>query len=335
MPDSVIKEIEILAVGGAYVDINSAEFPFDHTGMTLEQEFVGSHYEIVAGGSSLNFLRVCGNLGLTTAFVGKTGRDILADVLDRLVSDSGIKPKLIAGDGVQTNISRNFVNPDGDVIYTTVGTANQSLSSCEVLEKIEPLLPHTQYLYLSTLFKLKTLLPAFEQLITDAKKTDTKIVIDQGRVVRGVTLDEIALVQQLVRNADYYLPSRDEFQRTWNVTSVEEGLELLAKDSSVTTIVKDGKSGAITLHNGQFVHTPAFDVIPINTVGAGDSFNAGFIAAQQRGDDLISSIRYGCATAGLKISRSTLPTKAEIESFLAKYPPLDDADSATNPTAIG
>src|SRR5689334_12648152 len=126
MPESCEKEFGIVAIGGAYLDINSTEFPFDHAGMHIGQEFSGNSYELGPGGSSLNFLKICEKLGLATVFVGKTGRDVLADALCRLISDFGIKTELIADEEVQTNISRNYVNHSGEVIYTTAGSANQS-----------------------------------------------------------------------------------------------------------------------------------------------------------------------------------------------------------------
>jgi sugar/nucleoside kinase (ribokinase family) len=58
-------------------------------------------------------------------------------------------------------------------------------------------------------------------------------------------------------------------------------------------------------------------VKPIHTVGAGDSFDAGFIAAQSEGQGTLGSIRFACATAALKISQDTLPTRQAIEAYLA------------------
>lgn len=79
------KMIELLAVGSAYVDINCTHFPFDDQGFLPETEVVGEDYEVVPGGSALNFVRFCANLGCSAAFVGKVGQDRMGKLLTELV----------------------------------------------------------------------------------------------------------------------------------------------------------------------------------------------------------------------------------------------------------
>ncbi len=123
-------------------------------------------------------------------------------------------------------------------------------------------------------------------------------------------------MRQLALVADFYLPSVDEFKRLWNVSSTEEGLRKLATMTNGIVVVKNSSEGAMTLINGEIVTTPAFAVNPIHTIGAGDGFNAGVIAAQYKGKTLGESIVFGCATAALRISQSSLPTYDEVEGFI-------------------
>jgi sugar/nucleoside kinase (ribokinase family) len=188
-----------------------------------------------------------------------------------------------------------------------VGSANQALDADSVLEKVTPLLPEVSYLYLGSCMKLKALLPAYGRLVEQAKSTDTKIIIDHGRTTNTTTPEDMAMIRQLVAHADYYFPSTDEFLALWDAPTIEAGL--LGRDWGHTRVaLKDGPQGAIGLVDGALVRVPAYNVKPVNTVGAGDAFNAGVIAVIETGVDFSSALAFGCATAGLKISKPGLPT---------------------------
>ena len=60
----------------------------------------------------------------------------------------------------------------------------------------------------------------------------------------------------------------------------------------------------------------------IDTLGAGDAFHGGFVAALAEGKNEIEAMRFGSAVAGIKCSRmgggAGMPTRAEVEGFFAK-----------------
>lgn len=311
-----MKQFQLLAVGGVYVDINCLDFPFGEEGLGVEKEItsLGAGYEMTLGGSALNFNQLCSRLGLASVIVGKVGDDRMGKMLGEFIEAAGVEPALIVDADVATNLGLNFVNPAGRTIILSAGSANQALEAEEVVERAQPLLPEVEYLYLGTCLKLKRLLPAYSELVEQAKATDTKIVIDHGRITNATTAEDMEQTRQLVRHADYYLPSTDEFMELWSATSIEAGL--MGRDWGKTqVVVKDGANGAYGLVEGKVVHVPAHDVKPSNTVGAGDAFNAGVIAAVRDGNDLEAAMRFGCATAALKISRPGLPTRAEVEQL--------------------
>jgi ribokinase len=311
------RSIELLAVGGAYVDINCTQFPFGEEGLLPETEVVGDAYEVVPGGSALNFARFCANLGLETAFIGKVGQDKMGAVLGDLLEESGVRPELVSDSETTTNISLNVVNPAGKSIMAVAGNAKHRLTSEEIETKITSLLPETEYLMLGGVFKLKMLLPVLKPIITAAKDSGTKIVVDHGRLSDSISKEDAAFVKELVSHADYYFPSRDEFMQLWSVSSIEEGLGRLASTASAVTVVKDSADGALTMVNGEIVRVPAYPVEVVNTIGAGDSFNAGFITAQKEGMTIEDSMRFACATAALKVSQRDLPTKETVSAFVA------------------
>ncbi len=313
-----MKPTDILAIGTAYVDINCPGFPFSEDGFMPETETVGGDYEAVLGGSGLTFCKLSKRLGLSATFAGKIGDDKTGAILASLLEEAGVQSALITDPKVSTSISMNVVNNQGQYIGMVAGTASRSLRQEEVREAVGDILPKVKYVYLSGLFKLKKLLPAFADLVREAKKAGVVVIVDHGRVVNDVSGNEMQMVRELVQAADYYFPSRDEFMQLWGEHTIVEGLVDIVDVCGGQTIVKDGAGGAIGLVGGRAVRVPAFEVEVINTVGAGDAFNAGFIAAHHKGLDIEESMRFGCATAALKISREKLPTRAELEVLIAK-----------------
>ena len=69
------------------------------------------------------------------------------------------------------------------------------------------------------------------------------------------------------------------------------------------------------------VYVPVISAGPVvETTGAGDAFNGGFAVALTEGRDVVDSVRFGCATAGISVTRSgtapAMPARAEIEALL-------------------
>lgn len=309
----------LIAIGGAYVDINAPSFPLPEDGLELEKEYVGQEYAIEPGGSAVNFARICASLDIPTTFIGKIGKDEIGSMLSRLLLEQLVEPSFVVSETETTNMSFNMVNEAGKSIMAVVGSANQSLTSDEVYRKVSERLPTSSYLYLGGCFKLKSLMPAFVQLAQDAKEAGVKIVLDHSRLNAGVSAEERQTVKELARISDFYFPSTDEFKELWGVDSVADGLELMNEQAQGTTVVKDGSNGALTMIDGRVVTIPAYSVTPLHTVGAGDSFNAGIIAALTKGQEILEAMRFGCATAALKISQPTLPTYSEVEQFIYNH----------------
>ena len=303
------KPFDVVATGTCYLDINASDFPLDHEGADSEEELVGEQYETAPGGSAPNFCRLLGGLGPKTAFIGMSGRDIWSDELEDSLVKQGVKPFLIKRPELATNISFNMTSPKGTHRMRIAGTANAALGPEMLMPKLHEVLPKTDVFYLGGCFKLKKLAPAFEEIATLADHTETKLVIDHGRVPEGVGKEMLEAVKKLALRASYYLPSREEFCKLWDVETIEDGLHLLHERApDLTVVVKDGSNGAFYLAGDKMYHTEAEKVdIVINATGAGDSFNAGVMAALAKGRPLSEAVTYGCRVAAAKIRAEATP----------------------------
>ena len=90
-------------------------------------------------------------------------------------------------------------------------------------------------------------------------------------------------------------------------------------------VAKLGAQGAMTLEGGEVVHVPAFPVTTVDTTGAGDSFNAGFLHAWLQGRPVLECLRLGAACGALSTlglgGTGAQPTLAEAEALVGTSAP--------------
>jgi ribokinase len=300
---------EVVSFGNCYLDINSpAQFP--DGGIPVNTELIAADYETVPGGSAVNFCRLLGELGISSAFIGVVGEDILGDALEKSLLIGGVTPLLIRQPGVTTNISFNLTNPTGQHNMFVAGTANGALSPESVIPHLQELFNDASMLYIGSALKLGRFASSFGELARVANNRRVDLVIDHGRIPDDVSDNMIESVQALVKQARYYFPSRDEFCQLWHLKSIEDGLEMFHRDvPGLTVVVKDSKNGAYYWGESGPRHVAAVPVKEvINSTGAGDSFNAGVMTAILLRLELEIAVRYGCKVAAAKITNQPVPS---------------------------
>ncbi len=301
---------KILAIGNAYFELDSLHYPIEK--VSLNHETSGGMYELYPGGSAINFIRICKQLGFETSFIGKTGKDLTGDAVDKMLQGEGIEFLPITSDAVQTDLALNFVGDNGDQYLFVSGTAAQSLEIHELEQHLEQALRGRDYFYLGGIFKFKKLIPGLKELVAFAKSKGVKVVLDHNRITNAITEEDKAMMREVIPMVDYYLPSKDELIELYNASNIEDAIDQLRVERKGLTVVKDAENGAMGIDSDHILKVSAFPVSVHNTVGAGDSFNAGFIRAQTDGLPLEDSIRFACATAALKISQKELPTHDQV-----------------------
>jgi ribokinase len=82
-----------------------------------------------------------------------------------------------------------------------------------------------------------------------------------------------------------------------------------------------GSQGALVHARDSSTLVPAVSAGPVvDTTGAGDAFGGGFAAALARGEDVLAAARFGCAVAGLSVTRrgtaDSMPSLAEVRRLV-------------------
>ncbi|MBY0350059.1 ribokinase [Tabrizicola sp.] len=137
-----------------------------------------------------------------------------------------------------------------------------------------------------------------------------------------------ALDDAMLALCDYVTPNESEAEALTGlpVTSVAEAAaaaDVLLARGVGAAVVTLGSNGALYRDRNRSVHVPVISAGPVvETTGAGDAFNGGFAVALSEGRDVVEAVRFGCATAGISVTRPgtapAMPARPEIEALLAR-----------------
>lgn len=147
---------------------------------------------------------------------------------------------------------------------------------------------------------------------------DKGITVSMDCQHREQTLEE-PLVRTILSALDLFLPNTIEAQRLTKASTLHDAAAML-HELVPYLIIKDGPNGAHAWKAGEYIHVPAMMVDPVDTTGAGDIFNAGFLAAHFQSKPVLQCLRWGNIAGGLSLrgygGYSTSPTLEELQSHL-------------------
>ena len=101
-------------------------------------------------------------------------------------------------------------------------------------------------------------------------------------------------------------------------STIQAGAEMLSAGKRVV-IARQGDEGALVVSPDDLFFNPAYEVEVVDTLGAGDAFNGGFIAARLADKELREAARWGNAAAALKIGKRgarALPSRENLLHLL-------------------
>ena len=137
------------------------------------------------------------------------------------------------------------------------------------------------------------------------------------------------LSDEVLGLVDYLIPNESEAalltgMAVATVAQAESAARVLLARGARNVIVTLGAQGALVCAGGaEAAVVAAFDAgAVVETTGAGDAFCGGFAAALGEGRTVLEAARFGCATAGISVTRAgtapSMPTREEIEAMLAE-----------------
>ena len=137
------------------------------------------------------------------------------------------------------------------------------------------------------------------------------------------------LPASLIALADYLTPNETEAALLTGmpVETVEQAklaaAALLASGARNVILTLGARGALVATGDGSMTVVPVFEAGSVlETTGAGDAFCGGFAAALAEGQTLLDAVRFGCATAGISVTRAgtapSMPHRHEIDGLLAR-----------------
>lgn len=126
-------------------------------------------------------------------------------------------------------------------------------------------------------------------------------------------------VHRAIQSLDLFTANVDEVRWLTGLQDLEAGMRALCELCPLV-VIKAGAQGAYACDRGRVIHAPAIPVTPLDTTGAGDCFNAGFLKAWLDGRPLEECLRWANIVGGLSTlargGTGYVVTPAEVEKWL-------------------
>lgn len=287
--------MKTLVIGELNVDIildQFSNFP------SIGKEVIADKLNITLGSSSAIFASNLSNLGNEVSMLGIVGDDYFGEFIL-----TALRKHKVNTDYVQKSCDLStgltvILNANEDRANVTHPGAMYALSGEDIDYTI---FSEYHHLHISSYFLQPGLQPYIPDIFRKAKKSGLTTSFDMQWDPSEKWRIELKNILPFV---DVYLPNEKELLNSTKTQSVDQALEQI-NPFSKTTVVKQGARGSLLHHNRQCHAFPAFLNKEIcDAIGAGDSFNAGFIHQYVRNKPLKECQDFGSLTGAISTTRS-------------------------------
>lgn len=286
----------VVAVGDLNIDIllYLPRYP------ELGGEALTEHLEVHPGGSAANTAVALARLGVPTSFVGRVGKDFWGQYLLEDLRREGVDVSCVQVDEVHGTGTMVIIVVGRERTILGYRGANKYLTwephLSEHLQRFE-ILHLSGYALLEDPQRSTAL-----QLLREARRLGLQTSLDTGYVLSALGLGKVL---EYTRNLiTWVLTNEGELRRVLGTLEPATVLKLLEEWGAEAMVVKAGPRGAYLYYRDRTTpyHSPAVDVPVVDTTGAGDAFNAGFLYGVLRRLTLEESCDLANAVAAYKVS---------------------------------
>ncbi|PIC74677.1 sugar kinase [Sporosarcina sp. P17b] len=307
------KNFNVLTIGDAMITMD----PITKGPM----RFV-THFERKMGGAELNFAIGCSRLGLNSKWISRLGQDEFGKVIYNFARGEGIDVTdvdFVEGYTTSVNFKEVRESGEGKTFYYRQQSPVLTLRVEDINEK---LLDSIDLLHITGVFLAidPQNLTIAKRLITLANEKNIPVSFDPNIRLKLWTIEEARKAYfEIFQQIDILLTGLDEIQLILEDSS-EATLVKLANEFNIKDLViKDSSAGSRLYRNGEWFTSPAFQVPVIDTVGAGDGFDAGYVYSYLNNLEPNEALRFANGVGALVVSvlgdNEGLPYLNEVQLF--------------------
>ncbi len=281
----------------------------------MGETILGESFALGPGGKGSNQAVACGRLGADVSFLSKLGRDTFAEMALATWGQAGVTPVVTQTDETYTGAAYIFVEEatGNNAIIIAPGAAG-TISVADIEAEADLIRGASVFVT-----QLEQPIPAALRALEIAREAGVTTILNPAPAAE--------LPEGMLGLCDYVTPNESETEGLTGlpVTSVAEAeaaAERLMEMGAGAAVITLGEMGALLHSDSGTEHVGAYDAGPVvETTGAGDAFNGGFAVALARGDAPVEAVRYGCAVAGISVTRPgtapSMPTAEEVAALMA------------------
>ncbi|APG88575.1 ribokinase RbsK (plasmid) [Sinorhizobium americanum CCGM7] len=282
----------------------------------LGETITGSGFSVGPGGKGSNQAVAAARAGSQVSFISRLGRDTFGEMALKTYLQEGVTPKIVQMDDLPTGAAFIYVNDENGENAIIVYPGAAGSIDIEDVEAARETIENSRVF----VTQLEQPAAAAERALKIAHAAGVTTVFNPAPA-EPFPESIYPLCDYIVPNeteaaalVGFALPTPDDTRRAGDV---------LLKKGAKSALITLGERGVLYHTEGQSVLVPAVASGPvIDTTGAGDAFVGGFCAALARGLSPVEAVRFGCATAGIAVTRRgtapAMPMLAEIEALLAE-----------------
>lgn len=308
------KKHKVLTIGDAMITMN----PMSKGPMRYVNQF-----ERKVGGAELNFAIACARLNLDTTWVSRLGKDEFGRYIFNFVRGEGVDVSNVRlMENYPTSVNFKQINEDGSG-KTFYYRYNSPILSMELEDFQDEQFEDISLIHLTGVFMAidKKNLEIVYKILEIAKRKNIIVSFDPNIRLKLWSIEDARKAYDNVfPYVDILLTGLDEIEMITGFSD-EVALGKFANAYNISDLViKDGGNGSKLYKNGTWISKEAFKVDVIDTVGAGDGFDAGYVYSflMNRPDE--EKLRFANAVGGLVTTVSGdnegLPYLEDVENYL-------------------
>jgi len=308
-----MKNYDLTIAGELNLDLILYGLPQE---MPIERELLASDFRATLGSSSGILAHNFAVLGGRASFSTMIGSDEFGRIALEHLSDAGVDVSHTRRHStISTGITLLLPHGDRRHMLTFPGT----IAELRVADLDFDFLTQSRHFHLSSLYLQRGLHEGLSDLLYRLKHAGLSLSLDTNDDPEDRWGAPLAQVLSLV---DIFLPSEDEVCRMTNSTDLDTAIRALPTVPPVI-VVKRGSRGARVYAEGKSTDVAPLSVAAVDTIGAGDSFDAGFLRAHLLGKDTITCARVGNITGALSTQGAggteSFRNEIQRETFLREH----------------
>jgi len=289
-----VKRFDISVLGELNCDLILYGLP---SGLEPEREHLASDFAMTLGSSSAIFAHNISLLGSRVGFTSCIGDDPLGKFCVERLSEGGVDVSGVKRlPSKTTGVTVILPIAEKRHILTYPGTTFDLDQTHLDLDYLRD----AAHFHLSSFFLLRALRPKLPELFFQMKQAGLTTSLDTNDDPDNLWADDVKAV---LKSVDVFLPNEHEACKVAGTGDVDTALDILSHLVPVV-VIKCGAQGVLAKRGKERFHAASLPIQLVDAVGAGDSFNAGFLHKFIRGSGFQDCLEFGNVSAGLSTTRA-------------------------------